>query len=220
MEKWQAELRLKFRGVPWKIRVGFSYEWKAWLIAYDIAAATPEEFAKLPLETQKNLLAYGAAAWHLMKRRKKVFFAPDDIATALRSKPGRRPPPSNTELCQISGLAPGGAGRKKKRPDLTLADIYDMAFAELGLNEKEFWSLPPFKTYLMQMHYNRRVDRAWEQTRFLAMMINNTQPSRKRDLSPQQIVRLPFDEKKKEYPQWTQETAEDLIKKWPDIKKN
>jgi len=83
MEKWQTELRLKFRGVPWKIRVGFSYEWKAWLIAYDIAAATPEEFAKLPLETQKNLLAYGAAAWHLMKRRKKVFFAPDDIATAL-----------------------------------------------------------------------------------------------------------------------------------------
>jgi hypothetical protein len=93
-----------------------------------------------------------------------------------------------------------------------------MAFAELGLTEKEFFSMPPFRTYLMQMSYNREIDRRWEQTRFLAVMQHNTAQGRKRNISPQQIIKLPFD-KKSGIPEWTQEEAEDLIKKWPDIPK-
>ncbi|TSA54103.1 MAG: hypothetical protein D4R45_04525 [Planctomycetaceae bacterium] len=88
-----------------------------------------------------------------------------------------------------------------------------MAFAELGLTEKEFFSLPPFRTYLMQMQYNREIERKWEQTRMLASMIHNSAQGKKRMLTPRQIIHLSFDDNT-EYSQWTQEEAEELIRKW------
>ena len=93
-----------------------------------------------------------------------------------------------------------------------------MAFAELGLNEKEFFSLPPFRTYLMQMRYNREIERRWEQTRVLASMQHNTAQGRKSNITPQQIIKLSFDSKS-DYPPWTRDEALDLINKWPDIPK-
>ena len=93
-----------------------------------------------------------------------------------------------------------------------------MAFAELGLTEHEFFSLPPFRTYLMQLRYNREIERRWEQTRYIAMTQNNTTPGRTR-ITPQQLIRLPFD-KKSGVPEWTEESANELIRKWPDIPKN
>ena len=84
MEKWQAEIRLKFRGI-WKITVCFSYEWKAWLIAYDLFNCSPEEFSKLDLDKQFTAISYGAAAWDLMKRGKGVFFTYDNIVKALEN---------------------------------------------------------------------------------------------------------------------------------------
>ena len=91
-----------------------------------------------------------------------------------------------------------------------------MAFAELGLNEKEFFSLPPFRTYLMQMRYNNEIERRWEQTRMIAAMQHNTCQGKRRNITPQQIIKLSFD-KKSEYPEWTKDSAEELINKWPDI---
>ena len=83
MEKWQTQLSLRFPGIPWRIRVGFDYEWKAWLIAYDLKGMEPEDFSKLPIDQQMDALAYGAAAWHCMKKGKKVFFTPDNMTKAL-----------------------------------------------------------------------------------------------------------------------------------------
>ena len=57
LEKWQVELNLRFPGVPWKFRVGFDYEWKAWLIAYELKEKEPSEFTKLPLDEQE-LVSY------------------------------------------------------------------------------------------------------------------------------------------------------------------
>jgi len=91
-----------------------------------------------------------------------------------------------------------------------------MAFAELGLTEKEFFSLPPFRTYLMQMRYNNEIERRWEQTRMIAAMQHNTCQGKRRNITPQQIIKLSFD-KKSEYPEWTKDSAEELINKWPDI---
>lgn len=53
----------------------------------------------------------------------------------------------------------------------------------------------------------------------LASMQHNTAQGRKRNITPQEIIKLSFD-KKSGIPQWTREEAEDLIKKWPDIPKN
>lgn len=92
-----------------------------------------------------------------------------------------------------------------------------MAFAELGLTEKEFFSMPPFRTYLLQMQYQREIDRRWEQTRFTAMFINNTAQGRKRTLRAKDIIPLPFDKKRSQHPEWSREEAEELIDKWPDI---
>lgn len=83
MEKWQAEIRLKFRKFPFRIKVCFSYEWKAWLIAYDLFGTDPESFSKLDFDKQINALAYGAASWNRIKRGKKVFFSYDDLKDAL-----------------------------------------------------------------------------------------------------------------------------------------
>ena len=83
MERWQTTLRLKFKGIPWKVKVGFDYEWKAWLLAYDTTNTGPEEFSKLPHDYQVNALAYGAAAWHLIKRNRPVMFDLADIAQGL-----------------------------------------------------------------------------------------------------------------------------------------
>lgn len=94
-----------------------------------------------------------------------------------------------------------------------------MAFAELGLNEVEFWRLPPFRTYLMQMKYNREIERRWEQTRQVLAMQHNTAQGRKRILTPQRIIRLSFDAETKKFPEWTQEEAQKLIRLWKDIPK-
>jgi len=83
MEKWQTEISLKFKRVPWRFKVGFTYEWKAWLLAYDHFNVGPEEFSKLDIDKQITGLAYGAAAWHLLKNGKKVFFTYNDLAEAL-----------------------------------------------------------------------------------------------------------------------------------------
>lgn len=93
-----------------------------------------------------------------------------------------------------------------------------MAFNEFGLNEYEFFSMPPFRTYLMQRHVVRNRERQWEQTRYLAAMIHNTSMSTKRKMRGEQLIKLSFDEDKKEKYQWTQEEAEQLVRAWaPDL---
>jgi len=83
LEKWQTVINLKFPGCPWRIRTGFSYEWKAWLIAYELFDCSPEEFAKMDFDKQATALAYGAASWDRIKKGKKVFFTFDNMVNAL-----------------------------------------------------------------------------------------------------------------------------------------
>lgn len=81
MNQWETELRLRF-GLR-KRKVGFCFEWKAWLIAYDVYDCEPDEFLKKDQEDQVNALAYGAAFWFCVRRRKKVFFTYPQIVRAL-----------------------------------------------------------------------------------------------------------------------------------------
>ncbi len=81
MEKWQTALRLKI-GL-FKRTVRFDYEWKAWLLAYDLCGVGPDEFAKLDLDKQINALSYGAAQWHQMKKGKTVRFNYEELSKAL-----------------------------------------------------------------------------------------------------------------------------------------
>jgi hypothetical protein len=81
MNQWEVELKLKFGRR--KRKVGFCFEWKAWLIAYDVFDVEPDEFLKKEPEDQMNALAYGAAFWFCVRRRKKVFFTYQQITDAL-----------------------------------------------------------------------------------------------------------------------------------------
>ena len=83
MEKWQTSLKLRFRGIPWKVSIGFSYEWKAWLLAYEVFDVSPEEFGKLDADKQITALAFGAACWDMMKKGKKPYFTYADMDRAL-----------------------------------------------------------------------------------------------------------------------------------------
>lgn len=68
----------------WKHRkIGFWFEWKAWLIAYDLHKTDPVEFTKLPVDDQMTALVYGGAVWHCIQTGKKRFFDYPDMKEAL-----------------------------------------------------------------------------------------------------------------------------------------
>ena len=86
--KWRVKIKLKFRRKPrflgWKYRkIGFWFEWKAWLIAYDIYDTDPVEFTKLPVDDQMTALIYGGAVWNCIQTGKRQFFDYPDIKEAL-----------------------------------------------------------------------------------------------------------------------------------------
>ena len=83
MERWETELMLKFRYAPWKIRVRFCFEWKAWLIAYEKLGFGPDGLDKLPTDKQVDAIAYGAAVWARVKDGRKPFFTADQLREAL-----------------------------------------------------------------------------------------------------------------------------------------
>jgi len=88
-----------------------------------------------------------------------------------------------------------------------------MAFVELGLTEEDFFSMPPFRTYMMQLYHQRKGDRFWEKVRFLGAISYNTAFGAKRTVRPQQLIKLSFDKPTK-FPEWDREEAKRLIKKW------
>ncbi len=89
--KWRTEIRLNFKRTGFfrilgrfrKVNVGFRFEWKAWLIAYDVFDVDPDSFTRLDPEKQITALCYGAAVWDCVKTGKKTFFTYDDIWIAL-----------------------------------------------------------------------------------------------------------------------------------------
>jgi|GEM_PF-7057752 len=89
-----------------------------------------------------------------------------------------------------------------------------MALVELGLTEDQFYCLCPRHTFLMQLYNRRKLERQWEQTRFVAAMIHNMAFGQKRSKTPKRLVPLSLDKKNKGFPEMTVERANELIKKW------
>jgi len=85
------------------------------------------------------------------------------------------------------------------------------------LSEDEFFSMTPFRFYLMQIHSKRKIERAWEQTREIVTMVHNMAMGQKKQLKPRNFIKLSFD-RQVQREEWTQEDALNLIKIWPDIK--
>jgi len=81
MEKSEVILRLRIGLI--KRKVGFTYEWKAWLMAWDMTGGNPEDFGKQPLDLQMSSLAYGAASWYQMKRGKPMRYTFGQVTEAL-----------------------------------------------------------------------------------------------------------------------------------------
>jgi len=79
---WRTEIKLKFPGCR-RRRVAFRYEWKAWLLAYEVMKMGPEEFHELPPDVQLTAVHYGAAVWERMVHRKSTYFTYDDMVEAL-----------------------------------------------------------------------------------------------------------------------------------------
>ena len=99
-----------------------------------------------------------------------------------------------------------------------------MVCIELGLTEWEFWNTTPRKSFIIQLHNRRKNERQWEQTRYLASLIHNSAPGKKRNRSPRQMVPLSLD-RKTEHKDITIEEAQEVCKLWkvpmgkPDKKK-
>ncbi len=66
----------------------------------------------------------------------------------------------------------------------------------------------------MQLHHKRKNTRQWEQTRYLAAMIHNAAPGKKRNKSPREMVPLDIDRQRIQAEQVTPEEALEVIKKW------
>ena len=84
MLQWEAVLKLRTGRLGLRRKkIGFCFEWKAWLIAYDVFDLDPEEFQKKDPDEQMNALAYGAAMWYAIKKRKRFKLFYEDIVRAL-----------------------------------------------------------------------------------------------------------------------------------------
>jgi len=94
-----------------------------------------------------------------------------------------------------------------------------MALVELGLTEDQFYRLPPRHTFIMQLHNRRKIERQWEQTRFVATEIRNNAFGQKRKITPKRLLPLSIDKKTKDFPEITKEEAQEWMEKWK-IKKN
>ena len=94
-----------------------------------------------------------------------------------------------------------------------------MALVELGLTEDQFYCMPPRQTFIMQLHNRRKIERQWEQTRYISAMVHNMAMGQKRKMEPKRLVPLSLDRKVKDYPEITREEAEEWMKKWK-IKNN
>jgi len=104
--KWRVKIKLKFRRWPrflgWKYRkVGFWFEWKAWLIAYELHETDPVGFTKLPIDDQMTALIYGGALWHCVKTGKRQFFDYPDMKEALNQASKLE----NSTICTAIGEA-------------------------------------------------------------------------------------------------------------------
>ena len=82
MNNWEVEIRMKFPG-HWPRKMKLIFEWKAFLIGYDLFDVDPEEFLKLDQNTQTAALIYGAAYWGRIKEGKKIFFSYEDTIIAI-----------------------------------------------------------------------------------------------------------------------------------------
>jgi len=82
MEKWEVIVRMKFPG-KFSRRMKLIFEWKAFLIAYDLYDVEPEEFLKKDQMEQLFALIYGAAYWGRLKAGKKINFTYEDIVNAV-----------------------------------------------------------------------------------------------------------------------------------------
>lgn len=83
MPDWRVEIRLKFPGIPFSRKIGFRYEWKAWLLAYEVFGLDIEQFGDMEPDMQVTAIHYGAAAWDMMTKGRRLYFTYDQMVGAL-----------------------------------------------------------------------------------------------------------------------------------------
>jgi len=66
----------------------------------------------------------------------------------------------------------------------------------------------------MQLQNRRKVERQWEQTRYVAAMIHNMAFGQKKRTTPKRLFPLSLDKRNKSFPEITIERANELIDKW------
>lgn len=84
---------------------------------------------------------------------------------------------------------------------------------EVGLMPDEFWSLTFAEFFYIVDGYYARVERNWEQTRYLATWVINMNISKGKRVKPQDLIKLRFDKPKKAE-MIDKETIEKLKKAW------
>lgn len=95
---------------------------------------------------------------------------------------------------------------------MTVKEIYRIALIDLELSEKQFFSLTPAQTVLIQMRIREKNEVLWTHTRRIVCEVHNSSMGRKRALKPEQVIQLRTDNIK-EYI-WNQEDADKALKAW------
>lgn len=113
MEKWEVDIKMKFPGRLARKKMRLVFEWKAFLLAYDLYDVDPEEFLKKDQMEQLFALIYGAASWGRMKRGKKIFFTYEDIVSAV-GKLTTNDMTAISEAIEAASMPQWLSGEKKK----------------------------------------------------------------------------------------------------------
>ncbi len=85
---------------------------------------------------------------------------------------------------------------------------------ELGLTSDAFWRMT-FAELFFAGHSNRlRIERGWEQTRYLAALLINLNVKRSKQVTPEKLIPLSFDKSAVKPTKLSPEDVQKMIESW------
>lgn len=92
--------------------------------------------------------------------------------------------------------------------------MMELGIGELGLDPDVFWSLT-FAEFQLRIQAHRiRIEREWEQTRWLGAIMINLQVKRAKQVTPEKLVPLSFDVERKKQNRISKDEIEFMMKNW------
>lgn len=89
-----------------------------------------------------------------------------------------------------------------------------VGIGELGLMPRDFWELTFAELYLLMRSNRLRIERNWEIARWEATILINLNVKRSKQVTPEKLVPLSFDQERKAANRLSNDDVKLMIEKW------